>query len=76
MSLSAPEVPGVLPTEIPYPRVVCTPVLILQFLKVLSVAPSPVPKLILEITEGAVVAVLVIVKFLSVPPLLLPSMVT
>ena len=40
------------------------------------VAPAPVPKLTIDIAVGAVVAVLVIVKLLSVPPLLLPSIIT
>ena len=77
LSLSAPEVPGVAPPiEIPYPTVVLTPVLILQFLIVLLVAPNPAPKLIKDITEGAVVAVFVMVRFLDEVPLLEPSIIT
>ena len=43
---------------------------------VLFIAPNPVVKLIKEIAVGAVVAVFVIVRLLSVSPELLPSMVT
>src|SRR5690349_13704945 len=77
LSLSEPDVPGVEPpTEMPYPIEVAIPVLILQFLIVLFVAPALVPRLITAITVGAVVFVFVMVKLRSVEPLLLPSMMT
>jgi len=77
VSLSEPADPGVAPPiATPYPVLVATPVLKLQFLTVLFVVPKLVPKLAKATTVGAVVLLLVIVKLLSVPPLLLPSMVT
>src|SRR5436190_6025983 len=77
LSLSAPVVPGVAPpTATPYPIDTATPVLRLQFLTVLFVAPAPVPKLINATTVGVVVPVFVIVRLRSVPPLLLPSITT
>src|SRR5205085_8942733 len=77
LSLSAPAVPGVAPPiEIPYPTVVLAPVLMLQFLITLFVAPAPVPRLTSEIPVGAVVLVFVIVRSRDDDPLLEPSTIT
>ena len=81
LSLSAPAVPGTLPPiAIPYPGLLLFNgpgfILILQFLIVSFEAPAPVPKLTNEITVGEATPVFIIVKLLSVPPLLLPSIVT
>ena len=76
-AVSPPLVPGVPPPiAIPRPSVVFTPVNILQFLIVLFVQPSPVPRLINWIAVGPVVAELNIVRSRLELPLLLPSMVT
>ena len=54
LSLSAPLDPAVLPlTEIPKPDVVAAPVVIVQFLIVLLVAPAAVPKLAKAIADAS-----------------------
>src|SRR5436190_7554431 len=76
LSLSAPEVPGVVPPmAIPYPVEVLIPVLMMQFLIILFVDPNPIPGLTIETAVGAVVDVLLMVRFRLVPPLLLPSII-